>query len=71
VKLTSKTKIYIVTNAYSDEEWVDVIESTDLAGLQSRLKGGLNIQKDNVAIFTNKEEACAEAKLRLINKSQK
>ena len=64
MRLELETKIWVVTDAQPGWEISDILDETTLRGLLLRVRGGLDVS-ENPTVFTDDEEARAEAEERM------
>lgn len=65
MRIDADTRIWVVTDARAKSTLPDVCHETSLAGLHTRFSGGLTMA-EHPTIFTDAEEAHAEASNRLL-----
>ena len=65
MRIDPKTPFWVVTEPGPDSTLADVCFQTTLGGLRLQFAGGLSMD-DHPAVFTDEEEACDEAKNRLL-----
>ncbi len=65
MRIDATTRIWCVTDPTPHSSLPDICFATTLDGLRLQFAGGLSMD-DHPAVFTDEEEACEEAKNRLL-----